>query len=226
MARGLAAAGATVILNGRDLDKLAAAAADLSDLGHAIETAAFDVCDAEAVTSACAALGPIDILVNNAGIQRRGPVASLDLEDWNAVLQTNLTSAFTVARAVVGGMIAHQRGKVINVCSVMSEVARPTIAPYAASKGGLKMLTKAMAVEWGPHNIQVNGIGPGYMVTELNRPLVENPEFDSWIRKRTPLGRWGQPDELAGTAVFLASPASDFMTGQILYVDGGILAAL
>lgn len=226
MARGLAAAGATVVLNGRDPDKLERAATNLRDAGHAVAVAAFDVCDAGAAAAACASLGPVDILVNNAGIQRRGPAAALPLEDWNAVLQTNLTSAFNLTRAVVGTMIERKQGKIINVCSIMSEVSRPTIAPYAASKGGLKMLTKAMAVEWGPHNIQVNGIGPGYMVTDLNQPLIANPEFDSWVRKRTPLGRWGQPEELAGTVVFLASPASDFMTGQILYVDGGILAAL
>jgi gluconate 5-dehydrogenase len=142
------------------------------------------------------------------------------------VIDTNLTSAFLVARAVAPRMIARGRGKIINICSVMSEVSRPTIANYAAAKGGLKMLTRAMAVEWARHGLQANAIGPGYFVTELNQALVANPEFNRWICGRTPAGRWGQPSELAGAAVFLASPASDFVNGQVLYVDGGLLASL
>jgi gluconate 5-dehydrogenase len=153
-------------------------------------------------------------------------MVDLDGAAFREVLDANLTSAFLVAREAARGMIARRRGKIINVCSLMSEIGRNTIAAYTASKGGLKMLTKAMAVEWGPHGLQANGIGPGYFVTEMTKPLVENAEFDAWVRKRTPAGRWGQPEELVGAAVFLASRASDFVNGQILYVDGGMLAAL
>jgi gluconate 5-dehydrogenase len=226
IARGLAAAGAAVLLNGRDAAKLAAAAEQLRADGLAVEVHAFDVTDETAVHTARDAIGAIEILVNNAGIHRRGPLLEMPLANWEAVLRGNLTSAFLVARAFAPDMIARRRGKIINTCSVMSEISRPTIANYAASKGGLKMLTRALAVEWGPHNIQVNGIGPGYIATELNRPLIEDEKFNTWICGRTPLGRWGRPEEIAGAAVFLASAASDFITGQILYVDGGILAGL
>jgi gluconate 5-dehydrogenase len=230
MARGLAQAGAAVVLNGRDGKKLAAAAETLRAEGAKVTTAAFDVTDgaagADAVGRIEAEFAPIDILVNNAGIHRRAPLAEMTEEQWRAVLDTNLTSAFLVARAVAPRMIARGRGKIINICSVMSEVSRPTIGNYAAAKGGLKMLTRAMAVEWGRHGVQANAIAPGYFVTELNQALVENVEFNKWICGRTPAGRWGQPHELAGVAVFLASAASDFVNGQILYVDGGLLAAL
>ena len=145
---------------------------------------------------------------------------------WREVLDTNLSAAFLMAGSVVPGMIARRSGKIINVCSVMSEVGRPTVAAYMASKGGLKMLTKTMAVEWARYNIQVNGIGPGWMATEMNRPLMENPELDAWVRSRVPAGRYGDPQEIVGVAIYLASPASDFSTGQILYLDGGTLAAL
>ena len=173
-----------------------------------------------------AKFAPIDILVNNAGIQRRAPLAEMTEAQWREVLDTNLTSAFLVARAVAPRMIARGAGKIINICSVISEVARPTIGNYAAAKGGLKMLTKAMAVEWAKHGLQCNGIAPGYMETELNRALLENAEFNTWICGRTPAGRWGKPEELVGAAVFLASRASDFVNGQMLAVDGGLLAAL
>lgn len=226
LARGLAQAGASVALNGRDAAKLERAADELRAAGATVTTHAFDVTDEKAVDRARDTLGPIDILVNNAGMHRRGPLVDMPLENWEAVLRANLTAPFLVARAFVPGMIAQGRGKIINVCSVMSEISRPTVANYAASKGGLKMLTRAMAVEWGPHNIQVNGLGPGYIATELNRALIEDARFNAWICGRTPLGRWGRPEELAGTAVYLASAASDFMTGQILYLDGGILAGL
>jgi gluconate 5-dehydrogenase len=230
LARGLAQAGAAVALNGRDEKKLAAAAETLRAEGARVTTAAFDVTDAAASARAVERLeeefGAIDILVNNAGIQRRAPLAEMTEEQWRAVIDTNLTSAFLVARAVAPRMIARGAGKIINICSVMTEVSRPTIANYAAAKGGLKMLTRAMAVEWAKHGIQANAIGPGYFVTELNRSLVENPEFNQWICGRTPAGRWGQPHELAGAAVFLASRASDFVNGQILFVDGGLLASL
>ena len=230
IARGLAQAGAAIVLNGRDEVKLATAAEVLRAEEARVTTAAFDVTDGAASASAVAAIeaefGPIDILVNNAGIQRRAPLAEMTETQWREVIDTNLTSAFLVARAVVPRMIARRAGKIINICSVMSEVSRPTIGNYAAAKGGLKMLTRAMAVEWAKHGIQANAIAPGYFVTELNKALVANVEFNQWICGRTPAGRWGQPEELAGAAIFLSSRASDFVNGQILTVDGGLLAAL
>jgi gluconate 5-dehydrogenase len=230
LARGLAQAGARVVLNGRDAKKLSAAADALRREGANVDIAAFDVTDGAACAKAAerieTEIGPLDILVNNAGIQRRGPLEQVEEKMWREVLDTNLTSAFLVARAVAPRMIARRAGKVINICSLMSEVGRATTGPYAAAKGGLKMLTRAMAVEWARHGLQVNAIGPGYFATELTKPLVENPEFNAWVCQRTPAGRWGKPEELVGTAVFLASPASDFVNGQILYVDGGMLASL
>ncbi|PAW69113.1 MAG: gluconate 5-dehydrogenase [Opitutia bacterium Tous-C1TDCM] len=229
-ARGLATAGAAVVLNGRDEAKLAAAAAALRAEGFLAGTAAFDVTDGAAVAAAVARIedefATIDILMNNAGIHRRAPLAEMTEAQWREVIDTNLTSAFLVARAVAPRMIARGRGKIINTCSVMSEVSRPTTGNYAAAKGGLKMLTRAMAVEWAKHGVQANGIAPGYFETELTAPLVADPQFNAWICGRTPAGRWGQPDELAGTAVFLASAASDFVNGQIITVDGGLLAGL
>lgn len=232
LACGLAQAGAAVVLNGRDEKKLEAAAATLRSTvpGARVTSAAFDVTNGAACHAAVerieAEFGPIGILINNAGIQRRSPLAEMTEAQWREVIDTNLTSAFLVARAFAPRMIARGAGKIINTCSVMSEVSRPTIANYAAAKGGLKMLTRAMAVEWAKHGLQCNGLGPGYIVTELNRALVENVEFNRWICGRTPAGRWGKPEELVGAAVFLSSPASDFVNGQILYVDGGLLAAL
>ncbi len=230
LAEGLAAAGATVCLNGRDGDRLAAAVDQLRRDGRDACGEAFDATDpaavAEGVAGLEAAAGPIDVLVNNAGINLRGPLATVEPERFRAVLETNLTAPFLVARAVVGGMIERGGGKIINICSLMSELGRETTGPYAASKGGLKMLTRAMATEWASSNIQVNAIGPGYFATEMTRPLVEDPEFNAWITARTPAGRWGRPEELIGPAVFLASAASDFVNGHVLYVDGGILAAI
>ena len=232
MARGLAEAGAAVVLNGRDARKLAVAAdalrAEVS--GAQVTLAAFDVTDGAACHAAVAKIeaefAPISILINNAGIHQRAPLAEMTETQWRTVLDTDLTSVFLVARAVAPRMIARGAGKIINTCSVMSEVSRPTIANYAAAKGGVKMLTRAMAVEWAKHGLQCNGLGPGYIVTELNRALVANVDFNKWICSRTPAGRWGQPEELVGAAVFLASSASDFVNGQIIYVDGGLLAAL
>jgi len=230
IARGLAQAGAAVVLNGRDVKKLTAAAEALRAEGARVATAAFDVTDGAAAAREVARIeaefAAIDILVNNAGIQRRAPLAEMTEAQWREVLDTNLTSAFLVARAVAPRMIARGSGKIINICSVISEVARPTIGNYAAAKGGLKMLTKSMATEWAKHGLQCNGIAPGYMVTELNRSLMANAEFDKWICGRTPAGRWGRPEELVGAAVFLSSRASDFVNGQMLAVDGGLLAAL
>ena len=229
-ARGLAQAGAALVLNGRNTTKLAAAAEQLRAEGARVTTAAFDVNDSAAIATGVARIeaefAPIDILLNNAGIQRRAPLLEMNEGQWREVIDTNLTSAFLVTRAVAPRMITRRAGKIINICSLMSDVGRPTIANYSAAKGGLKMLTRSMTVEWAKHNLQINGIGPGYFVTELTKPLVENPEFNKWICGRTPAGRWGQPEELVGAAVFLASRASDFINGQIIYVDGGILASL
>jgi gluconate 5-dehydrogenase len=230
LASGLARAGATVVLNGRDQAALEIAAEELRSDGHTVHTAAFDVTDAEASNEAVkrieADIGPIDILVNNAGIQIRAPIAEFDLGDWDRLLATNVTSVFQVGRAVAAGMTARQRGKIINICSVQSELARPTIAPYAASKGAVKMLTKAMCAEWAGSGIQVNGLGPGYYVTPLTQALVDDPEFDGWLRGRVPAGRWGDPEDLVGATIFLASAASDYVNGHILYVDGGLLSVI
>ena len=228
LARGLGQAGASLVLNGRDEGKLAAAADRLRGEGLRVSTAAFDVTQGAAAEQAIARVeaevGPIGILVNNAGIQRRSPLEEMSETQWREVIETNLTSAFIVTRQVAPRMIARRAGKIINTCSVMSEVCRPTTGNYAAAKGGLKMLTRAMATEWARHNLQINGIGPGYFETELTKPLMENPKFNDWICARTPAGRWGK--ELVGAAVFLASPASNYVNGQIIYVDGGLLAAI
>ncbi|MBE3070125.1 MAG: SDR family oxidoreductase [Planctomycetes bacterium] len=230
LARGLGEAGARIVLNGRDETRLAAAVAALKAAGLDAYAAAFDVTDSGAIDRGVTAVerdvGPIDILVNNAGIQRRGPLETLDESAWREVIDTNLTGVFLVSRRVVRGMIERQRGKIINIGSLMCEVGRETTGNYAAAKGGVKMLTRAMAVEWARHNIQANGIGPGYFLTDMTRPLAADPEFDAWIRRRTPARRWGDPAELVGAAVFLASKASDFVSGQMIYVDGGILASL
>lgn len=228
LAGGLLRAGATVVLNGRDEAKLRRAATALGQGGR-VELAAFDVTDPAAVLAGIAALEastPIDILVNNAGIQRRGPLEGFAVETWHEVMRTNLDSVFFVGQAVARGMIARGRGKIINVCSVQSELGRPSIAPYAASKGGVKMLTKGMCADWARHGLQINGLGPGYFETELTRSLVDDPEFTAWLCKRTPAGRWGRVEELAGAAIFLASAASDFVNGQVLYVDGGMTSVV
>ncbi|MEO1128485.1 MAG: SDR family oxidoreductase [Planctomycetota bacterium] len=229
IAQGLAEAGAHVVLNGRSESSLTAVAADFQAQGFSSASLVMDVTDEASITAGAATLqadGPIDILVNNVGIHHRAPLAEMTARQWREVIDVNLTSAFLVSRSLVTGMIECGAGKIINTCSLMSEVGRPTTGNYAASKGGLKMLTRAMAVEWAQYNIQANGIGPGYFETELTRPLVEDEAFDAWLRARTPAGRWGQAHELVGSAVFLASPASDFVNGQIIYVDGGLLAAI
>ena len=218
------------MLNGRDEAALASAADRVRSEGLEAAVSAFDVTDSAQVDEGVARIereiGPVEILVNNAGIQRRGPLEDFPEDDFRAVLETNLTSAFLVSKRVVRGMIVRRAGKIVNVCSLQSEVGRPTIAPYAASKGALKMLTRGMAVEWAGHGIQVNAIGPGYFKTEMTRALVENPDFDRWIRGRTPAGRWGDPEELVGLLVYLCSPASSFINGQIVYADGGLLAGI
>jgi len=229
LARGLAGAGAHVVLNGRNQAKLDAARASFTDTDR-ITTRAFDVTDESAVGMAIGAIeaeeGAIDILVNNTGIQIRKPLEEFDTEAWHRLIATNLTSVFYVSRAVVQHMIARRRGKIINICSVNSEAARYSIAPYTATKGALKNLTRGMCVDWARHNIQVNGLAPGYFDTELTRALVENAEFTAWLKNRTPAQRWGNVKELEGAVVFLASAASDFVNGHVLYVDGGMLASL
>jgi gluconate 5-dehydrogenase len=230
IARGLAQAGATVILNGRKPDELARAAKSLTDAGLKADVAVFDITDRAAikvaVDAAVAKHGTIDILVNNAGIQRRGALVDFTEKDWDDIIATNLTAPFVVSQAVLPGMIANKRGKIIHIASMLSELARPTVVPYTAAKGGVRQLTRGMAVELAPMGIQVNAIAPGYFATEMNRALIDNAEFNAWVCKRTPAGRWGQPDELAGIAVYLASAASDYMTGQLLMVDGGMGIAL
>ena len=229
LAAGLAGAGAHVVLNGRDAQRLEAAAARLRAAGATITLAAFDVTDADASAAAIAridAQAPIDILVNNAGMQRRAPLEQFTQAHWHELMKANVDSVFFVGQATARRMIGRKRGKIINICSVQSELGRPNIAPYTASKGAVKMLTKGMAIDWGPHGLQVNGIGPGYFRTELNQALVDNPEFSAWLVNRTPSRRWGDVDDLVGAAVFLASAASDFVNGHILYVDGGVTATL
>jgi len=230
IARGLARAGATVVLNGRKPDELAAAAKQLTDAGLNASTRVFDVTDGTGVRSGVAGIealhGRLDILVNNAGIQRRSPLAEFAKQDWDDIIATNLTAPFLVSQAALPGMISRRSGKIIHIASLMSELARPTVVPYTAAKGGVRQLTRGMAVELAPHNIQVNAIAPGYFATEMNRALIDNAEFNAWVCKRTPAGRWGQPDEIAGLAVFLASGAADYMTGQLLVMDGGMSVAL
>jgi len=229
LARALGSAGASVILNGRDGAKLDRAAALLRADGLNASAAVFDVTDRAAVARGIAELeqaGPLDVLVNNAGIQRRAPLEEFPEAAWHELMRTNLDSVFYVAQAVARGMIARQRGKIINICSVQSELGRPSIAPYAASKGAVKMLTKGMCADWARYGLQINGIGPGYFETELTASLVADPAFSDWLCKRTPAGRWGRVEELAGAAIFLASAASDFVNGQIVYVDGGLTSVV
>ena len=230
LARGLAAAGAQVVLNARSEGKLQQAAEALRAEGATVHVAAFDVTDKAAVTRAAEKIerevGPIGILVNNAGMQRRAPLEDFDEAEWHTLMKTNVDSVFFVGQAVARHMIGRGRGKIINICSVQSELGRPNIAPYTASKGAVKMLTKGMAIDWGQHGIQVNGLGPGYFKTELTQELVDNQEFSAWLVGRTPSRRWGDVEDLVGAAVFLASDASNFVNGHILYVDGGVTATL
>jgi gluconate 5-dehydrogenase len=230
MAAGMARAGAHVVLNGRDTTKLAKAAALLRAEGLGVSESAFDVTDSGAIEAAIADIeaktGAIDILINNAGKQHRGPAETFEDEHWRDLFRTNVESSFFAARSVGRRMIERKRGKIINIGSVQSELGRPTIVPYTATKGAVKMMTKGLAAEWAKHNIQVNAIAPGYFVTELNKALVENAEFSDWLCKRTPAGRWGDVEELVGAAIFLASEASNFVNGHILMVDGGLTASV
>lgn len=231
LATALARAGAQLVLNGRDATALQAAAQALQhDTGAVVHTSEFDVTDAAAVTAAIdhieSAIAPLDVLVNNAGIQRRAPLERFDDADWRALMATNVDSVYYVSKAVARHMIGRGRGKIINIGSVQCELARPGIAPYTASKGAVRNLTRGMCADWARHGLQVNAIAPGYFDTPLNKALVEDPVFDEWLRKRTPAGRWGRLEDLHGVAVLLASSASDFINGQTLYVDGGITAVI
>ncbi|GAB3402388.1 SDR family oxidoreductase [Schumannella luteola] len=230
LATGLAENGADVVLHGRDQTALANAAATLERVsGRAPRTIAFDVTDADEVDAAITELeaeAPIDVLVNNAGIQRRAPIAEFDLGDWNDLVATNLTSAFLTARRVSREMIGRGAGKIVNIGSVQSQLGRANIAPYAATKGGIAMLTKGLCADLGPHGIQVNALAPGYFATELTKALVDDADFSDWVAKRTPAGRWGRTEELVGTLVFLSSGASDFVNGQVVFVDGGMTAVV
>ena len=230
IARGLADHGATVVLNDLDNSKLEKAISTIEQDGGVVRSQTFDVTDQPAVIAGVEAtekeVGPIDILVNNAGIQRRHPLEEFPEDEWRQVIEMNLNSPFIVSKAVVAHMIKRKHGKIINICSLNSEISRPSIAPYTAAKGGLRMLTKSMALEWAKYNIQTNAIGPGYFDTEMTKPLVDDPEFDAFVRKRTPQGRWGLPDDLAGVAVFLASNASNYVNGQLIFIDGGMLTTI
>jgi gluconate 5-dehydrogenase len=230
IAEGLGRAGASLIVNGASAASAEAAAAEMREAGLAAEALAFDVTDEAAIKAAFAALDArgvaLDILVNNAGIQFRKPMVELETADWQRVIDTNLTSAFMIGREAARRMIPRGRGKIVNIGSLTSALARATVAPYTVAKGGIKMLTQAMAAEWAEHGLQANAIGPGYMLTDMNQALIANPDFDAWVKGRTPARRWGRPEELVGAAVFLASSASDYVNGQILYVDGGMLAVL
>jgi gluconate 5-dehydrogenase len=230
LARGLAEHGASIVLNGRDRAKLETAAGQLKETGATVSVSDFDVTEAEAVKRGVDAIeaevGAIDILVNNAGMQFRSPLEDFPIDRWEQLLKTNVSSVFYVGQAVARHMIGRGQGKIVNIASVQSELARPGIAPYTATKGAVKNLTRGMCADWAKHGLQINAIAPGYFKTPLNQALVDSQEFSSWLEKRTPAGRWGDVEELVGAAVFLSSKASSFVNGHTLYVDGGITTSL
>jgi gluconate 5-dehydrogenase len=232
LADGLAAAGATVVLNGLDKVQLDRTRAELAERHGTdrVHAHPFDITDEDQVAAAVAAVeegvGPIEILVNNAGIQHRVAMLDLELADWRRVVEHNLTSAFVVGRAVARRMVARRHGKIINIGSVQSDLARPTIAPYTAAKGGLRNLTRAMAAEWGAANVQANSIAPGYIHTEMTQNLVDDAAFNAWVLGRTPAARWGCPADLVGPTIWLASDASGYVNGQTIFVDGGMTAVV
>jgi gluconate 5-dehydrogenase len=226
LAQGLARAGCRVVLNGTNVERVNEAAELLRKEGNDSSSSVFNVTDELAVNEKVRQIehevGRIDILVNNAGINIRKPLEEFTLLEWQRILDINLTGAFLVTNAVVKGMIKRKAGKIVNICSVQSELARPTITPYTASKGGLRNLTRGMAADWGKYNIQINGISPGYFKTEMTKALANDERFDAWLKDRTPAHRWGEPEELVGALLFLSSKASDFVNGQLIYVDGGL----
>ncbi|MDF1571160.1 MAG: gluconate 5-dehydrogenase [Bacteroidales bacterium] len=231
IATGLARAGAKIIINDVFGDKLEAAREVYKNNGIDVSTYPLDVTDEAAVNELIPRMekevAPIDILVNNAGIIKRIPILEMKADEFREVLDVDLTGPFIMSKAVAPGMIERGHGKIINMCSMMSELGRNTVSAYAAAKGGLKMLTRSMATEWARHNIQINGIGPGYFATAQTEPIrVDGHPFNDFIINRTPAGKWGEPEELAGTAIFLASDASNFVNGIVVYVDGGILATI
>ncbi len=230
MGRGLARCGATVVLNDIDEGRLAGAVKSVRDEGLKCDGVVFDVTDEAAVAEGIAEVnarhGSVDILLNNAGINIRYPLEDFPYDEWKKVLDVNLNAAFLVTRSVVKGMIARKAGKIVNTCSLTSSVTRPTIAAYTAAKGGIFMLTRSMCIEWAKHNIQANGIGPGFVATEMNTVLVQNPEFDNWVKTRTPAARWATPEDMVGAAIFLSSDASNYVNGHLIYVDGGFTAAM
>ncbi len=230
LARGFAEAGSVVIINGTTDKSVREAVNKLKSDGLKIYGIPFDVTIQTEVERSIddveKNIGPVDVLINNAGIHRRSPLEDMTLEEWNRVIEVNLNSVFILSRTVARFMMKRQTGRIINITSINAEAARPTIANYCAAKGGLKMLTKAMATEWGKYNILTNAIGPGYFQTELTRPLADDPEFDAWVKSEVPLKRWGMVDELTGAAIFLASEASSYVNGHTLYVDGGWQACL
>lgn len=230
LAKGLAQAGSEIVLNGRDTSKLAVARAELESTGASVHELAFDATDPTGVKTAVdgfeADKGKIDILINNAGMQHRTPLEDFPEDKFDQLLKTNISSVFIVGKAVANHMIKRGEGKIINIASVQTALARPGIAPYTATKGAVGNLTKGMATDWAKHGLQCNAIAPGYFDTPLNAALVADPEFSAWLQKRTPAGRWGNVEELVGAAIFLSSSASSFVNGHTLYVDGGITASL
>ncbi|WP_406684559.1 gluconate 5-dehydrogenase [Seonamhaeicola sp. MEBiC1930] len=232
MAMGIGKAGATIVVNGASSqEKLDNAVKEYKSVGLNVFGYLFDVTNEEQVIENVAKIekevGPIDILVNNAGIIKRTPLEDMEVADFEQVIKVDLVSPFIVSKSIVKGMISRKHGKIINICSMMSELGRNSVGAYAAAKGGLKMLTQNMATEWAKHNIQVNGIGPGYFATSQTAPIrVDGHPFNDFIIGRTPAGKWGDPDDLQGATIFLSSKASDFVNGHVIYVDGGILATI
>ena len=231
MAKGLGKAGATLVVNGNTPAKMEKALESYREEGYNVHGFLFDVTDEaqaqENIAQIEQQVGPIDILVNNAGMIKRVPALEMEVAEFRKVLDVDVTGPFIMSKHVARHMVERRRGKIINICSMMSELGRDTVSAYAAAKGGLKMLTRNLATEWAKYNIQVNGIGPGYFATDQTAPIrVDGHPFNEFIINRTPAGRWGDPDDLEGTAIFLASKASNFVNGQIIYVDGGILATI
>jgi gluconate 5-dehydrogenase len=229
IAKTLAEAGSDIVLVARDKTNLDNAREELARTGRSIRSWSFDMSNVAGIDELFASVikdtGGVDILVNNAGAIRRGPAETITTEDWSFVLNLNVTAVFTLCRAFAGDLIKRgKKGKIINIASLLSETVREGTAPYAASKGAIRQLTKALAVDWAKYHINVNAIGPGFIQTDLTRPLWEDESFDKWLKWKTPLARWGKPEDLGNAAVYLASPASDYVTGHILYLDGGLLS--